>query len=174
MKLKRTTMSTVSYMLSTIPSSSTMGTALIPRSEKMCTTSKTLVFIVAVESGKKRSETPIDEDVFASARSCSKVSRAGEGDMGNSGRLAVVGVSAPESSCGRSGFDWPSVTIRGSPVGSDCSWELVRDRDEEVDAGSSGKESGPDRTDSGDFVSDSGEVGDIGSGELDCGCDALD
>lgn len=49
-------MSTVSYMLSTTPSSSTIGTALMPRSEKMCTTSNTLVFMVAVASGKKRSK----------------------------------------------------------------------------------------------------------------------
>lgn len=45
-------MSTVSYRLMTIPSASTIGTALIPLSEKMCTTSKTLVSSVAVASGK--------------------------------------------------------------------------------------------------------------------------
>lgn len=55
---KRTTMSTVSNKLRTTPSSSTIGTALIPRSEKTCTTSNTLVCIVAVDKGQNRSETP--------------------------------------------------------------------------------------------------------------------
>jgi hypothetical protein len=53
-----TTMSTVSNKLRTTPSSSTIGTALIPRSEKTCTTSNTLVCIVAVDRGQNRSETP--------------------------------------------------------------------------------------------------------------------
>lgn len=48
----RTTISTVSYRFITIPSLSTMGTALIPRSEKICTTSKTDVSSVAVARGK--------------------------------------------------------------------------------------------------------------------------
>lgn len=51
-------MSTVSNKLRTTPSSSTIGTALIPRSEKTCTTSNTLVCIVAVDSGQNRSDTP--------------------------------------------------------------------------------------------------------------------
>lgn len=44
--------------MTTIPSSSTIGTALIPLSEKICTTSKTLVFSVAVARGKYLSEIP--------------------------------------------------------------------------------------------------------------------
>jgi hypothetical protein len=51
-------MSTVSYMLITSPSSSTTGTALIPRSENMCTTSKTEVERVAVARGKYLSAFP--------------------------------------------------------------------------------------------------------------------
>lgn len=43
--------STVSYMLMTVPSLSTMGTALIPSLLNMCTTSNTVVSSVAVFTG---------------------------------------------------------------------------------------------------------------------------
>lgn len=43
--------STVSYRLMTLPLPSTIGTALIPRSENMWTTSNTVVLSVAVASG---------------------------------------------------------------------------------------------------------------------------
>lgn len=43
--------STVSYRLITLPDSSTIGTAEIPFSENMCTTSKAVVCNVAVASG---------------------------------------------------------------------------------------------------------------------------
>jgi hypothetical protein len=49
---ERTMTSTVSYRLTTRPSPSTIGTALIPRSENMWTTSKTVVSSVAVASGQ--------------------------------------------------------------------------------------------------------------------------
>lgn len=45
--------STVSYRFNTFPSSSTIGTADIPCSENMCTTSNTVVCIVAVKIGWK-------------------------------------------------------------------------------------------------------------------------
>lgn len=47
-----TVTSTVSYILRTMPFSSMIGTALIPRSENMCTTSNTVVSIVAVAIGQ--------------------------------------------------------------------------------------------------------------------------
>lgn len=47
-----TTISTTSYKSTTTPSSSTIGTALIPLSEKICTISNTEVCKVAVASGK--------------------------------------------------------------------------------------------------------------------------
>lgn len=43
--------STVSYRLMTLPCESTIGTAEIPSSENMCTTSNTVVCIVAVARG---------------------------------------------------------------------------------------------------------------------------
>lgn len=50
---KLTMTSTVSYRLTTLPSLSTIGTALIPSSENMWTTSKTVVCRVAVAIGPK-------------------------------------------------------------------------------------------------------------------------
>ena len=50
-KVEPTITSTVSYRLTTMPSWSTMGTALIPRLLNICTTEDTAVLIVAVAIG---------------------------------------------------------------------------------------------------------------------------
>ena len=50
-RMELTMTSTVSYKLTTIPSSLTMGTAEMPPSENICTTLNTVVSIVAVDIG---------------------------------------------------------------------------------------------------------------------------
>lgn len=120
-------MSTVSNKFSTTPSSSTIGTELIPRSLKTCTTSNTLVCIVAVDSGQNRSDTPrlaaAALSISGSLRSvcgCCGCFSPATGDASPAFAAVEVGPDASSAPVRPVGVDWPPPSASPRGGASDC------------------------------------------------------